>query len=86
MKEKLDDIYTDFQAQQVAQENPNSFWSKFIINPFEKFVVKIKKKKKVYTFAEKRILVIKRKEKRVADFGKRKPKIKKKTKKLKKPK
>ncbi|MFA6386336.1 MAG: hypothetical protein WCW04_01005 [Candidatus Paceibacterota bacterium] len=84
MKEKLDDIYTDFQAQQVAQENPDSFWSKFIINPFEKFVVKIKKKK-IYSITEKRVLVEKRKEKRLANDGKVKPK-KKKTKKLKKPK
>lgn len=85
MKEKLDDIYTDYHAQEVARENPDSFWSKFIIDPFEKFVVKIKKKKKIYSFAEKRVLVEKRKKKRLIDSGKEKPKNKK-TKKLKKPK
>lgn len=61
----LDDIYTDFQAQQVAQENPNSFWSKHFLAPFKKVARKIKKQK-VYTFAEKRILVEKRNKKKIS--------------------
>ncbi|MFA6354969.1 MAG: hypothetical protein WCW65_00900 [Candidatus Paceibacterota bacterium] len=77
MKEKLDEIYTDFQAQQVAQENPNSFWSKFFVEPLEKLVIKIKKKKKLYTISEKRILVEKRKQKREASLAKGKQKTKK---------
>lgn len=52
-----EEIYTDFQGQQVAIENPNSFWSKFFLG---RVVGKIKKKPKVYTFAEKRKLVEKR--------------------------
>jgi hypothetical protein len=55
-----EDVYTYFQAEQVALENPDSFWSKFFTAPFKKVNSKIKRKKKVYSFAEKREMVKKR--------------------------
>jgi hypothetical protein len=66
IKEVLETIYTDFEAQQIALENPNSFWSKFFMAPFKRVTGKAKRKEKVYTFAEKRILVEKRNKKKIS--------------------